>query len=110
MMTVRHRTCGTVTEGYAVSFLNGKRCAMCTPTIPKKNMEIYVEECTDGEYHVIGIERNTITICGPDGKKLTNSVQLILQELSLGEKSSMFNHVSKSREFRCETRRFCIFG
>lgn len=95
MMTVRHRTCGTVTEGYAVSFLNGKRCAMCTPTIPKKNMEIYVEECTDGEYHVIGIERNTITICGPDGKKLTNSVQLILQELSLGEKSSMFNHVVK---------------
>ena len=98
MMTVRHRTCGTTTEGYAISFLNGKRCALCTPIIPKEDMRRYVEECTGGEYHVSGIERNTITVCDPDGKELTDSVQFFMQELSLGEKSSMFNHVIKKPE------------
>jgi len=98
MMTVRHRTCGTTTEGYALSFLNGKRCALCTPIIPKEDMRGYVTECTGGEYRVSSIERNTITVCGPDGKELTNSVQFFIQELSLGEKSSVFNHVVKKPE------------
>lgn len=62
MMMVRHRTCGTTTEGYALSFLNGKRCALCTPIIPKEDMRGYVTECTGGEYCVSSIERNTITI------------------------------------------------
>ena len=98
MMMVRHRTCGTTTEGYALSFLNGKRCALCTPIIPKEDMRGYVTECTGGEYCVSSIERNTITVCGPDGKELTNSVQFFIQELSLGEKSSVFNHVVKKPE------------
>ena len=98
MMTVRHRTCGTVTEGYALSFLNGKCCAMCTPIIPKEDMRGYVEECIGGEYHVSSIERNTITVCDPGGKKLTNSLQFFIQELSLGEKSSVFKHVIKKPE------------
>ena len=93
-----HRTCGTTTEGYASALLNGKRCALCTPIIPKEDMRGYVTECTGGEYRVSSIERNTITVCGPDGKELTNSVQFFIQELSLGEKSSVFNHVVKKPE------------
>lgn len=73
MMTVRHRTCGTTTEGYALSFLNGKRCALCTPIIPKEDMRGYVTECTGGEYRVSSIERNTITVCGP-GRKGTDEL------------------------------------
>lgn len=103
---IRHRTCGTVTEGLPYRFLHGKRCSFCTPRISKESLKKYVEECTGGKSHVSAIHRNQITVCDEKGNEVTDSVQFFLQELSRNDESSVFPYRIKKPEVPpCEATR-----
>lgn len=87
---LRHKLCGTVTSGYPVEFLNGRRCDLCTPLLSEKMVTDMINEAIGGVCKVENKEQSVMTVRKPDGTVFRKPAKYIVQECTRPTPSELF--------------------
>ena len=101
---IRHRLCGTVTEMLPAEFMSGKRCELCRRKYAQEEVLREVEQCTAGNYRIIGERNNYYEIEEKGGKRYKKKAEYILQELTRPTRSPLFKIRTQTPEEKMSLR------